>query len=261
MVDVMTVDAGMILASQVAIVTGAGNGIGRAIAEAFLERGCRVAAVDRDGGALRSLIDLCPERAIAIEADATQASVARVAVERALAAWNGLDILVNNVGGRIGAGDINVSEADWLATMSLCLTSHFLWSQAAIPPMVAKRRGRIVNIASNAGRYRSNTGTSGISYSAAKGGVLALTRATAHQLGPLGITVNAIAPGSVLTAAGVAEAKELGDDLYARVQSETALGYFASPKEIASIAVFLASEDASYMTGTTILANGGWCTS
>ncbi len=145
--------------------------------------------------------------------------------------------------------------------MALSLTSHLLWSQASAPAMIARGGGRIINIASNAGRYRSNTGSSGLSYSAAKGAVLQLTRTTAHELGRFGITVNAIAPGSVLTEAGVQEASELERDLYDRVMRETALGYFAPPEEIASIALFLASDDSSYVTGTTILASGGWCTS
>jgi NAD(P)-dependent dehydrogenase (short-subunit alcohol dehydrogenase family) len=226
-----------------------------------LEQGCRVVATDKDPAGLQSLAKLDPERAITIEADATRSSVATEAVEKALSKWGRLDILVNNVGGLVGQPGLDATEEQWLATMSLCLSSHFLWSQAAAPAMVAKGRGRIINISSNAGRYRSNTGTSGISYSAAKGGVLALTRSCANALGPQGITVNAIAPGSVLTELGVAEAKGLDPQLYDRVMSETALGYFAPPSEIASIAVFLASDDASYVTGATLLANGGWCTS
>jgi len=249
------------LNEHVAIVTGAANGIGRAIAEAFLDHGCRVLATDRDAGGLQSLANSQPDRTIAITADATKASVAAQAVEKALSKWGRLDILVNNVGGLVGRPDLEATEEQWLATLSLCLSSHFFWSQAAAPAMAANGRGRIINISSNAGRYRSNTGTSGISYSAAKGGVLALTRSCANALGPQGITVNAIAPGSVLTELGVAEAKGLDPDLYDRVMSETALGYFAPPSEIASIAVFLASDDASYVTGATLLANGGWCTS
>ena len=251
-----------LLAGRAAIVTGGAGGIGRAIVSTFLRQGCRVAVVDIDQEGLRALSDAEPEdRVITIAADATQADTAASALEAVTARWGGLDILVNNVGGRIGPAGLDVPERDWLATLALCLTSQFLWSQAAAPAMIARGRGRIVNIASNAGRYRSNTGGSGLSYSTAKGGVLQMTRTTAHDLGCHGITVNAIAPGSVLTEAGVVEARDLAPDLHDRLMKETALGYFAPPEEIASIALFLASDDASYVTGTTILASGGWCSS
>lgn len=247
------------LAGRVAIVTGAANGIGAAIAQALLAEGCRVAAVDIDAAGLVRLAASLPDCVLPIAADGTKATTAGDAVATALDAWGRLDILVNNIGGRIGGAGLGVPEAEWVATLSLSLTSHFLWSQAAAPAMIARGAGRIVNIASNAGRFRSNTGTSGLSYSAAKGGVLQFTRTAAHLLGQYGVTVNAIAPGSVLSGAGVQERGELDPDLHARVMRETPLGYFAPPEEIASIAVFLASDDASYVTGTTILANGGWC--
>jgi 3-oxoacyl-[acyl-carrier protein] reductase len=250
------------LADRVAIVTGGANGIGLAIASLFVREGCRVAVVDIDESGLRSLADAEPDgKVIIMAADATLAMSAEAAVQTVTAEWGGLDILVNNVGGRIGSGGLDALEIDWQATLALSLTSHFLWCQVSAPAMIARERGRIINIASNAGRYRSNTGSSGLSYSTAKGGVLQLTRTAAHELGRFGITVNAIAPGSVLTEAGVQEERELERDVYDRVMRETALGYFAPPEEIASIALFLASDDSSYVTGTTILASGGWCAS
>jgi NAD(P)-dependent dehydrogenase (short-subunit alcohol dehydrogenase family) len=263
MVDVMSTIAArrrQKLADRVAIVTGAANGIGRAIADAFVREGCRVAAVDIDAEGLRRLAAAHGEQVLPLVADGVQAVSATATVATVVDTWGGIDILVNNIGGRIGGAGLDVPETEWLATLSLSLTSHFLWSQAAAPAMIARKAGRIINIASNAGRFRSNTGTSGLSYSAAKGGVLQLTRTTAHLLGRFGINVNAIAPGSVLSGAGVQESGDLDPDLYARVMRETALGYFAPPEEIASVALFLASDDASYVTGATILANGGWCT-
>jgi NAD(P)-dependent dehydrogenase (short-subunit alcohol dehydrogenase family) len=256
MVDVMK-----LLQERVAIVTGGANGIGRAIVDALLDNGCKVAAVDRDASALNVLRDEGGANIMTITADATQTNSAEQAVKQVKAQWNRLDILVNNVGGRIGSPGLDATEEDWSATLTLCLTSDFIWCRAAAPSLIENSWGRIVNIASNAGRYRSNTGTSGVSYSAAKGGVLQFTRSAAHLLGRHGITVNAIAPGSVLSGAGLEERSALGEHLYDRVSAETALGYFAPPREIASIALFLASPDASYVTGATVLANGGWCTS
>jgi NAD(P)-dependent dehydrogenase (short-subunit alcohol dehydrogenase family) len=164
------------------------------------------------------------------------------------------------LGGAVGDGGIDGSEADWDATLALCFKSQFLFCRAVLPTMRSRSAGRIINISSNAGRYRSNTGISSIAYSAAKASVLQLTRSLAHSVGIDGITVNAIAPGSVLSNAGIEEFNNMDPDLRDRVLSETPLGYFAEPREIASIALFLASDDASYMTGTTIIANGGWCT-
>lgn len=249
------------LEGRAAIVTGAAGGIGSAIAIELIESGCRVAAVDINGLALATLVDRAPDRVIAITGDATKADTARRTVDRIERVWGPVAILINNVGGRVGGPTLDSPMAEWQATYELSLFSHVLWMQAATPAMIVGNRGRIVNIASNAGCYRSNTGSSGLSYSSAKGAVLQLTRSAAHELGRYGITVNAIAPGSVLTEAGQQESRDLDPALHERVLRETMLGYFAPPEEIASVATFLASDDASYVTGATILANGGWCTS
>ena len=252
------------LAGKIAIVTGAANGIGRATARAFLDEGARVAFVDRTEMALepvRTALGAAAERALMLGADVTRAADFERLVAAVVARWSRVDVLVNNVGGAIGAVGLEVTEADWEATLALSLKSHFLGCKAVAPLMRAQRSGRIVAISSNAGKYRSNTGSSSLAYSAAKGGVLQLVRSVAHELGPFGITVNAIAPGSVLSDAGKQETAALPPLLLERVMRETPLGYFAEPEEMASIAVFLASDAASYVTGATIVANGGWCTS
>jgi 3-oxoacyl-[acyl-carrier protein] reductase len=246
------------------IVTGAATGIGRAIGLALLAEGANSAFVDIDATALGQLERDHKRGAgklLTITADATRAVDVEHAVRETHRHWGGIDILVNNVGGAIGNGGMDGSEADWDATFALCFKSQFLFCRAVLPAMRSRGSGRIINISSNAGKYRSNTGLSSIAYSAAKAAVLQLTRSLAHSVGIDRITVNAIAPGSVLSDAGLEEFNSMEPNLRSRVLSETPLGYFADPQEIASIAVFLASDDASYMTGTTIVANGGWCTS
>jgi 3-oxoacyl-[acyl-carrier protein] reductase len=251
------------LQGKVAVVTGAACGIGRAIATAFLEEGARTALADIDQTALREthrgLAGLAAN-ALAIRGDATSADDVAELFATTVRQWGRVDILVNNVGGSVGDGSLDGPEEDWDATLALCFKSQFLCCRAVAPLMRGQKSGRIINMSSNAGRYRSNTGVSSISYSAAKAAVLQLTRSAAHALGSFGVTVNAIAPGSVLSEAGLREFAALAPELRERVLRETPLGYFADPKEIASIAVFLASDDASYITGATIVANGGWCT-
>lgn len=243
--------------------TGAANGIGAAITRAFLEERAMVAALDRDADGLQARqreYGTLARQLLTVVGDATASEMPERVVEAVLAKWRRIDILVNNVGGLIGSPNFDAPLRDWDATIRLCLTSQFLFCRAVANTMITQKAGRIINIASNAGKYRSNTGTSGISYSAAKGGVLQLTRSVAHELGRHNITVNAIAPGSVLTNLGKHEAAELPPNLKERVMRETPLGYFAEPEEIAAVAVFLASNDASYITGATIVASGGWCT-
>jgi 3-oxoacyl-[acyl-carrier protein] reductase len=259
MVDVMK------LTDKVAIVTGAAAGIGKAIALAFAREGAHVVLADVDGaGVERVQQELQPQspRSRSIRTDVTERAQVEAMVETAVGTFGRVDILVNNAGGGGGVSGLMISDEDWDRIIDLNLKSQFLCCRAVVPQMERQGYGRIVNISSNAGRYRSNVGTvGGIAYAAAKGGILQFTRSTAYALGRSGITVNAIAPGSVLTDAGQREYESLAPERRDRVIKETPLNRFAQPDEIAQIAVFLASDDASYVTGATLLASGGWCSS
>jgi len=255
----------MRLTDRVAIITGAAGGIGKATALAFAREGARLVVADVDEqGVERTRHELggtpCHSRAARV--DVTNRTHVEAMVTQAVDAFGKIDILVNNAGGGGGVSGLMLSDEEWDRIIELNLKSQFMCTRAVVPHMESRGHGRIVNISSNAGKYRSNVGTiGGISYAAAKGGVLQFTRSSAYLLGRKGITINAIAPGSVLTDAGHREYNSMDPERRDRVIRETPLNRFAQPSEIAEIAVFLASDDASYVTGATILASGGWCSS
>jgi NAD(P)-dependent dehydrogenase (short-subunit alcohol dehydrogenase family) len=261
MVDVVSAPK---LRGRVAVVTGAGMGIGRAIGQAFSAEGAKVALWDINGATVAEAAEALRRsggEALGMTVDVTDVNQVDRVMGTVATEWGRIDILVNNAGGGGSVSGLGVTDQQWDDIVALNLKSQFLCCRAVAPYMERQRYGRIINMASNAGKYRSNTGIGGIPYGAAKAGVMQLTRHTGYALGRHGITVNAIAPGSVLTEAGVREEQSLESERRQRILRETPLGRFARPEEIANIAVFLASDDASYVTGATILASGGWCTS
>jgi 3-oxoacyl-[acyl-carrier protein] reductase len=254
----------MKLIDRVAIVTGSGSGIGKAIALAFAGAGARIVLCDINDetlGRTQEELRRLGARILMMHVDVTDTTQVNSMVERVVETWGRVDILVNNAGGGGSGSGLGITDDEWDAVVALNLKSQFLCCRAVAPHMERQGYGKIINMASNAGKYRSNTGLGGIPYSAAKAGVIQLTRSTAYILGRKGITVNAIAPGSVLTEAGVREYDSMSVERRERILRETPLGRFARPEEIANIAVFLASDDSSYVTGATILASGGWCSS
>ena len=225
------------VAGRVAIVTGTAQGIGSGIADALAAAGATVHGCDRD------TVDVSdPEQVHAF-------------VERIGA----VDILVNNAGGvvgQVGRPLEDVSDEDWRAVVDANLTSTFVCTRAVAPGMKERGYGRIVNISSGAGRSVSLTGIQ--AYASAKAGQLGFTRQTAHELGPFGITVNAIAPGFVLSnPTSIEQYERYGEDGQRRLLESIATRRLGTPADIANGVLFFASEKASWVTGQVLSIDGG----
>ena len=238
------------------IVTGAARGMGRACVLAFAREGARVAPVDLSAEPLESLaeeIEKAGGRALPLTCNVSVAAEVQQTVDRVVESYGSVDILVNNAGVlRTTTPLETISETEWDLILDVNLKGFFLFSRAVLPGMRTRGYGKIVNIASSAGRSTSELG--GAHYTASKAGVLGLTRHTAREYGPYGINVNSICPGLVETPMIREEAsKERLDAWLAQIP----LGRFADPGEEADLVLFLASDQARYITGATIDFNGG----
>ena len=246
----------MRLRDKVAIVTGGGKGIGASIAEAFAREGARVAVVDLDlsgaEGVVKNLVGQGAD-AIAVRADATRGADVGAAVELVTNRWGRIDVLVNNAGGFVAFRDTeDIPEEEWHAILASNLTSVFLFSKVVVPLMKRQGRGRIVNLASVVARGAAVRVTS--HYAAAKAGVIGFTRHLALEVAPHGITVNAVAPGTTATDR-VLRARTPEDTR--RVAEAIPVRRLGEPREIADAVVFLASDEAAFVTGATLDVNGG----
>jgi len=245
----------MRLTGKVALVTGAQQGIGRAIALALAREGADVGVnyLDDRGAADKVVQEVrgAGRRTVLVQADVAQPASAQAMVEQVVGELGGIDVLVNNAGVYPRVPLLEMRESDWDLVLDVNLKGGFFCAQAAARAMIAAgRRGSIVNMASQAIRGAVR----GVHYSASKGGVVAMTRAMALELAPHGIRVNAIAPGLTDTAQpryGNTEAE------LAVMASAVPLGRMAQPADIAGIAVFLASDEAGHVTGQTLHVNGG----
>jgi len=245
------------LEDRVAIVTGAAQGIGHAIAERLLAEGARVVMGDlveaRVAEAARAL-DPSAARTRVHAGDVSHKATADALVALAVDAFGGVDILVNNAGITHAADFLDLEEADFDRVIAVNLKSMFLCGQAAARRMVAQRRGgAIVNMSSvNAVLAIPNQ----VPYVVSKGGINQLTKVMALSLAAHGIRVNAIGPGTIATE--MAKKAVLGsEEAKRRILSRTPMGRLGEPEEVAAIAAFLASDDASYLTGQTIYPDGG----
>lgn len=239
--------------TETALVTGAAQGIGSAIAESMLESGRNVVLVDRDGdGAEAAAARLDPggERTRAIAVDLRDAEATAAAFAEATAAWDGVDVLVNNAAilGNTNLWEMTVEE--WDSVLDTNLRATFLLSRAAGEGMRERGAGRIVNLASLAGQTARPSGTA---YAASKAGIVALTRSFALALAPHGVTVNAIAPGMTDTPMIQGVSDETREALLAGVP----IGRLVAPSELASLVRYLASAEAASITGATYDVNGG----
>jgi len=245
------------LEDRVAIVTGAAQGIGYAIASRLVDEGARVVVCDLDPTRLRDAahrLDASGKRVIGRVGDVSEKTTAVALVDTAVESFGAVDILVNNAGVTHAAEFLDLDEADFDRVLAINLKSMFLCGQAAARRMVAQKSGgAIVNLSSvNAVLAIPNQ----VPYCVSKGGIAQLTKVMALSLAPHGIRVNAIGPGTIATE--MAKKAVLGsEEAKRRILSRTPMGRLGEPEEVAAIAAFLVSDDASYLTGQTIYPDGG----
>lgn len=240
--------------SRVALVTGGSRGIGRAIAELLATQGHRVAinyvANEEAAGETVAAIEAAGGTAVAVRGDVGDADSVAALVEKVSKELGPIEILVNNAG--ITRDDLlmRMKPDAWDAVIETNLKSVYLCSKAAMRGMLRARWGRIVNVSSVAGVY-GNAGQA--NYAAAKAGVIGFTKSLAKEIGSRGITVNAVAPGFITTDMTAA----LGEDAAAAAAQQITMGRLGRPEEVASVVGYLASDDASYVTGQTVVVDGG----
>ncbi|HZM31234.1 MAG TPA: SDR family oxidoreductase [Acidimicrobiales bacterium] len=241
------------LQGRLALVTGGASGIGAAAARRLAAEGSHVVVCDRDGeGAQKLAADVGGD---AVVVDVTDVAAVRAAVAQVEETIGPIDVLVNNAGGDQPALFLDTDEAAWDAALALNLKSVIACTHAALGPMVARRTGTIVNVASEAGRIGV---VGGAIYAAAKAGVIGLTRAVAREGARFNVRCNAVAPGPTETPLlDSLRADPLGARLRQAMIDATVLGRCGRPDEIAAAIAFLASDDASYVTGHTLAVSGG----
>lgn len=242
----------MRLANRVGIVTGAGRNIGEAIAHAFAEEGARVAVVDidpRTAGAVAEAINARhPGAALAVIADVSSGTDVQRLVRQVADHFGSVDILVNNVAITDRKSVLDLEEEEWDRVMAVSLKSQFLCSKYVAKQMIAQGRGgRIINIASTSGHRGRHDATA---YTAAKAGVLNLTRSLAIQLAPYGIRVNSVTPNRIGSPVGEAEVP-------ANRPVSNLVGRRGEPRDVAAAVVFLASDDADFIAAADLLVDGG----
>ena len=247
----------LMMVDKVALITGGRTGIGRALALAFAEAGTNIAVCSRTGRdeleAVASSIRKLGRKAMAIKADVSHKADVDDMVKRTIEELGDIDILINNAAIVVRASTLKAKEADWDKVIDINLKGPFLCSQSVGRLMVEGRKGNIINIASQAGiKSESNR----IGYSVSKAGIIMLTRVLARELGPYNIRVNAIAPGDVKTA--MLEPSLAIPGFLEGMVDKTPLRRIGETDDIVSAALFLASDAADWITGHTLVVDGGY---
>ncbi len=241
------------LDNQIAVVTGAGRGIGRAIALKFASEGADVVCVSRTAGNAEKVsneVRALGRRSWAFAVDVADAAAVNAAAEKILADAGRVDILVNNAGVTRDGLLMRMSDADWDMVINTNLKGAFLFTKAFVRAFIKQRSGRIINIASVIGLI-GNAGQA--NYAASKAGVIGFTKATAREVASRGITVNALAPGFIETDMTAVLNPALKEQLLKQIP----LNSFGQPEDIAAAALFLASPGARYITGQVLTVDGG----
>jgi len=241
------------LSGRVAVVTGAGRGIGAATARLFAKAGAQVALLDKVGGGATHTaeeIGVAGGEALDFAVDVTDAFAMERTLDRVVEEWGRLDVLLNNAGIVRDARLEDVADEDWDLTLDVNLKGAMVCARAAVPHMLARGTGRILSASSVVARD-GNFGQS--AYAASKAGILGLTRAWARELGPRGITANAVAPGFIDTEM----VKGVPAEVVQRIVGATPAGRMGRAEEVANVYLFLASDLAGFMNGAVVGVDGG----
>jgi len=244
----------MLLKDCVAIITGAGKGLGKSIAEEFYKEGALLALFDIQYDLVDNLakkLDSSGERVMAINADVTDEMIIKDSMLKVFSKFGKIDILVNNAGISLHKPIKEMSVEDFNKVININLNGTFICSKSVISYMEKQKRGKIINIASLAGR----TGRPGVgvNYAASKAGVIGLTQTLARELGPSGIYVNSICPGPILTE----QTRQYPAEVFASWNAGRAIQKDGLPEDIAQLAVFLSSDKSDWITGIALDINGG----
>ncbi len=249
------------LAGKVALITGGGSGIGQMTAKFFAAQGAAaVVAVDRDQQGLDVTGNLVTEagaEAMSVTGDVTDAELPSATVEEVIERFGRLDVVMTAAGVSVGQTVLKTTPADWDMVFAINVKGTYLWMQAGIPPMLDQGAGSVITVAS---QLAVNGGRGNAAYIASKGAIIALTRTTANDYAHRGVRVNSLLPGATETPLLGRSFGRLADPEGARERSlaRHPMGRFGRPEEVASAAVYLASDESSFTTGTEIRVDGGW---